>query len=103
MIVRDAILDLDTPTGPMHCYAYSPEGRLTVLRALEAAGVRYTWHEFNAEHCLPARRRAALRPGRRRVLLRAGDGPVPPGVVKAAVEAFGEEDLHGQSTAAPEG
>jgi carboxymethylenebutenolidase len=26
------------------------EGRLAVLRALETAGVRYTWHEFNAEH-----------------------------------------------------
>jgi carboxymethylenebutenolidase len=26
------------------------EGRLIVLRALEAARVHYTWHEFNAEH-----------------------------------------------------
>jgi carboxymethylenebutenolidase len=26
------------------------EGRLTILRALEGASLRYTWHEFNAEH-----------------------------------------------------
>src|SRR5262245_14178544 len=26
------------------------EGRLTVMKALHAAGVNYTWHEFNAEH-----------------------------------------------------
>jgi carboxymethylenebutenolidase len=26
------------------------EGRLAVMKALHAAGVSYTWHEFNAEH-----------------------------------------------------
>ena len=26
------------------------EGRLAVMRALNDPGVRYTWHEFNAEH-----------------------------------------------------
>jgi len=26
------------------------EGRLVVMKALHAAGVTYTWHEFNAEH-----------------------------------------------------
>jgi carboxymethylenebutenolidase len=26
------------------------EGRLTIMKALHAAGVCYTWHEFNAEH-----------------------------------------------------
>lgn len=26
------------------------DGRLTVMAALDAAGVNYTWHEFNAEH-----------------------------------------------------